>query len=98
MPSPAVVTAVTLVVPPSREAEVAPAYRDLVAGGPRVAGLLRSELLRATDGRWLVRTLWRDRDAVLAARAAGVPPAALLMAERLGADHSHDVLTVVETL
>ena len=74
------------------------AYRELVAHGRHPEGLLRSELLRAQDGRWLVHTLWRDHDALLAARAAGVPPAALLMAERLRAEHSHDLLTVVETL
>ena len=43
-------------------------------------------------------TLWRDRAAITAARKAGAQPAALALAERIGAEHSHDVFTVEETL
>ena len=81
MTPPQVLTSVTLAVPPDRDGDVVAAYRDLTADGPRPDGLLRSELLRGQGGRWLVQTLWRDRDAVLAARQSGAPPAALVMAE-----------------
>ena len=97
MSRPRVLTCVTLVVPEDRDDEVVPAYRA-VAGGPRPDGLLRSELLRGQGGRWLVQTLWRDREAILAARAAGAKPAALLLAAQVGAEHSHEVLVVEEEL
>ncbi len=90
-------TAVTLDVPADRELELVAGYRDLVAG-ERPDGLVRSELLRGRDGRWLIQSLWRDRDAVLAARASGVPPLAVLLAERVGAEHTHDVFTVEAAL
>ncbi len=93
-----VLTSVTLVVPSGRERELREGYRELVAAGPRPEGLLRSELLRGQDGRWVLQTLWRDRGAVLAARASGAPPPALLLAERVGAEHSHDVLTLEDEL
>ena len=93
-----VLTAVALVVPSDREDEVVDAYRELTAAGPRPDGLLRSELLRGREGRWQVQTLWRDREAVLAARGSGAQPVATRLAERLGAEHSHDVLTLEETL
>lgn len=74
------------------------ASRELTAAGPRPDRLLRSELLRGREGRWHVQALWRDREAVLAARGSGTQPVAILLAERLGAEHSHDVLTLEETL
>jgi heme-degrading monooxygenase HmoA len=94
MTSRKILTAVTLVVPPEREAELVSGYREMVVDGARPDGLLRSELLRGQDGRWVVQTLWRDREAILAARQRGVLPAALALAERVGAEHSHDILTV----
>lgn len=98
MSPPRILTTVTLVVPDDREGEVLPAYRELTASGPRPDGLLRSELLQGPDGRWAIHTLWRDREAIMAARQSGSQPAALLLAERVGAEHAHDVLTVVATL
>ena len=92
-----ILTSVELVVPLDREGEISPAYRDLTAHGPRPAGLLRSELLRGQGGHWLIQTLWQDRDAIMAARASGARPAALLLAEQVGAEHSHEVLTVEES-
>lgn len=88
----------TLVVPPGQEADLVAGYRELTADVPRPDGLLRSELLRGQGGRWVVQTLWRDRQAVLAARDSGTPPAALVLAERVGAEHSHDVLVVEASL
>ncbi|MCW2614371.1 MAG: hypothetical protein JWN08_1365 [Frankiales bacterium] len=93
-----VLTTVTLVVSPDREGQVRPAYRQLVTDGPRPDGLLRSELLHGQGGRWFIHTLWRDRSGILAARESGAPPAALLLAEQVGAEHSHEVLTVEDAL
>ena len=98
MTQPRLLTSVELLVPEDRDGDVVPAYRALVTDEPMPEGLLRSELLRGQDGRWLMQTLWRDRDAVMAARSSGAKPAALLLAEQLGAEHSHDVLTVAATL
>ncbi|GAC1608773.1 MAG: hypothetical protein NVS3B26_07110 [Mycobacteriales bacterium] len=95
---PRILTSVALDVPEDRDDEVAPAYRALIAEGLRPEGLLRSELLRGQGGRWLIQTLWRDREAITAARNSGAKPAALLLAERVGAEHSHDVLTLEESL
>ena len=90
-------TAVSLEVPAGREADLVAGYRELIAGA-RPEGLLRSELLRGREGRWVIQTLWRDRDAVLAARASGTPPLAVLLADRVGTEHTHDVLTVEAAL
>jgi heme-degrading monooxygenase HmoA len=98
MNQPRVLTSVTLVVPEHRGPEVVPAFRALAADGPRPDGLLRSELLRGQGDRWLIQTLWRDREAIMAARSSGAKPAALALAEQLGAEHSHDVLTVEEAV
>lgn len=88
----------TLSVPSGREAELVADFRHLVAEGPRLDGLLRSELLRSQGGQWVIQTLWRDREAILSARQAGAQPFALALAERVGATHTHDLLTVEATL
>lgn len=98
MTPPQVLTSVALVVPPHRQDDVIPAYRDLTAQGARPDGLLRSELLRGQGGRWLIQSLWRDLDAIVAARDSGAPPAALVLANQLEAQHSHEALKVEATL
>ena len=97
MGGPRIVTAVQLVVPDGRDADLVAGYRELVAG-PRPEGLLRSELLRGQGGRWLVQSVWRDRDAALAARVPGQQPPVLALAEHVGAEHSHDVWTLEHSL
>ena len=93
-----VMTAVTLSVPAGKEPDLLAGFRELVSTGPVIDGLLRSELLRSSGGGWVIQTLWRDRASVLAARQSGVPPLALALAERVGAEHSHDLLTLEATL
>jgi hypothetical protein len=56
-------------------------------------GLLRAELLRGQHATWRIQSLWRDRDALMAARVSGEPPAALELFRRVGA-HTHEVFTV----
>ncbi len=47
---------------------------------------------------WRIQSLWRDRATLLAARAAGERPPALVLFERVGAQHTHEVFTVVATV
>jgi heme-degrading monooxygenase HmoA len=88
-----VVTTVDTRIEPEREQDLIEGFRQMTAG-PKPEGFIRSELLRGQDGAWRIQTTWRDRDALLALRATGEPPAALALIERLGADHSHTVHTV----
>jgi len=91
-----VVTAVDAVVDPAREADLLDGYRQLNATA-KPDGLLRSELLRGRDGAWRIQTTWRDMDAILAVRKAGMPHAAQELLERVGATHSHSVFTVEQS-
>lgn len=59
--------AVTATIPPEREGEFLAAFREL-SSADKPEGLERSELLRATDGRWVIQSLWRDLEAMAAAR------------------------------
>ncbi len=88
-------TSVSAVVPADREDALVEGYRSLVAGD-KPEGLLRSELLRGQDGRWVIQTVWRDRAAIMAARSSGEPPAALRLLQRVGAESVHDVLAIEE--
>jgi heme-degrading monooxygenase HmoA len=88
-------TAVSAVVPKEREAEFLDGYRAL-NDVRRPDGLLRTELLRGSDGGFVIQTVWRDRDALMAARDPNNPPAALALLDKVGASHSHDVLTLEE--
>jgi hypothetical protein len=90
-----IMTAVSAVVSKEREAEFLDGYR-LLNEGSKPDGLLRTELLRRTDGGFVIQTVWRDRDALIAARDPNTPPPALALLDKVGASHSHDVLTVEE--
>ncbi len=90
-----VVTAVDATVDPEREQDLLHGYRQMNAG-PKPDGFLHSELLRGQGGLWRIQTTWRDRDALMALRRSGKPPAALELLDRLGAEHSHGVFAVEE--
>jgi len=92
LPTP-IVTVVDATLDPSRAQDLLDGFREIVEG-PRPDGLLRTELLRGQDGSWRIQTTWRDRDAVMALRASGEPPAALVLLDRVGAEHVHGVFTV----
>ena len=85
--------AVTATIPSEREGEFLAAFRELSSAG-KPDGLQRSELFRATDGRWVIQSLWRDREAIAAARQGGRKPAALVLLDSLGATHTHELFTV----
>ena len=91
-----IVTAVDAVVPAAREAELIEGFRRVTAAS-RPDGLIRSELLRGPEGHWRIQTTWRDREAVIALRASGEPPAASRLLDSVGATHTHDVFTVEES-
>lgn len=93
---PRVVTSVDATVAPEREDELLEGFRAL-NDGPAPDGLLRSELLRRLDGGWRIQTTWRDREALLALRQRGEPPAMLALLDRLGAEHTHAVFTVEQS-
>ncbi len=83
-----VVTAVDANVDPEHEAEFLDGYRRLTQEEQPDA-LIRSELLRGQDGAWRIQTTWQDLDALTAVRKLGKPPAALVLLDRIGAQHSH---------
>jgi len=57
-------------------------------------GLLRTELLHGPDQRWAIQTLWRDREALDAMRAAPEPPAAPALFREVGAEPSLEIWDV----
>ena len=89
-----ILTSVSAEVDPSRDDELVDGFSALL-GGALPDGLVRTELLRGQDGTWRIQSLWRDRAALMAAREAGERPAALVLFERVGAEHAHEVFTVV---
>jgi hypothetical protein len=92
-----VLTEVSAQIPPEQEARLLEGYRAL-AQEPFPDGLLRSELLRAGDGRWKVQTLWRDRAALQAMREQPQPPAALRLFRSVGAEPALVIWDVASSL
>jgi len=68
-----VVSEVSAVVGPEQEDEFLARFREMVAL-PRPDGLLRTELLRGSDGEWRIQTMWRGLDPLAAARVTPLPP------------------------
>ncbi|MGV1003323.1 MAG: hypothetical protein ACOYEV_00865 [Candidatus Nanopelagicales bacterium] len=92
-----VITAVSALVDPAREEELISGFRSIVEQ-VRPAGLIRSELLRGQEGRWLIQTLWSDLETLRGLRAAGGRPAAQDLFDRVGAQlATHEVHFVVDS-
>jgi hypothetical protein len=70
-------------VAPEREDDLRSAWEE-TASAP--AGLIQSTLVRGEDGTWRIITFWESRDAVMAMRASGEPPALTMFTEL---DHNH---------
>jgi hypothetical protein len=87
-----IVTAIDATIDQDREQDLLDGYRQIMAS-PKPDGLLHSELLRGQGGLWRIQTTWRDRDALMAVRNSGRPPALELL-DRMHAEHSHGVFTV----
>ena len=77
-------------VAPEREDDLRSAWEE-TASAP--AGLIQSTLVRGEDGTWRIITFWESRDAVVAMRASGEPPA-LTMFRRAGSQPSVSMGTV----
>ena len=89
-----VVSEVSAVVSPEREDEFLAGFREMIAL-PRPEGLLRTELLRGSDGWWRIQTLWRDLDALAATRITPEPPRTAPQVFRsVGAEPSLEILDV----
>lgn len=86
------VTIVEGAIQAEREGDLRSAWARKSAALP--AGLIESSLLRAEDGTWRIVTVWESRDAVIAMRASGEPPAALSMFEQAGSRPSVSMRTV----
>ncbi|HET9631079.1 MAG TPA: antibiotic biosynthesis monooxygenase [Terrabacter sp.] len=89
-----IMTVVSAVVPQDREADLVAAFEDLLHQ-PLPDGLLQTQLLRGAEGRWRVESLWRDRAALEAMRAATDAPAAPALFRGVGAQPTLAVFEVV---
>ena len=86
------VTIVEGAVEAVREGDLRSAWEEKTAVLP--AGLIESSLLRTEDGTWRIVTVWESKEAVMAMRASGEPPAAPLMFELAGSKPSLSMWTV----
>lgn len=91
-----IVTIIDANIASDREQALLDGFRQLNEGRTP-PGLLRSELLRGQNGAWRIQTVWRDREALMAVRNSGEPPAALALLDSLGAEHSHTLFTVEQS-
>ena len=78
------VTIVEAHVEAEREADLRTAWEEVTAAA-LPAGFIESSLIRSEEGTWRIVTVWDSKDAVMAMRASGERPAALVMFERAGA-------------
>jgi heme-degrading monooxygenase HmoA len=81
------------VVEVGREADLRSAW-DKTTTAVLPSGLIESSLLRGEDGTWRIVTVWESKEAVLAMRASGEPPAAPVMFEQAGSKPSISMWTV----
>jgi hypothetical protein len=89
-----ILTEVSAKVDSDREPELVAGFQELVAH-PVPDGLLRTDLLRGNDGSWRIQTVWRDRDALEAMRAAPLPPAAPRLFGSVGAEPSLQIYEII---
>jgi heme-degrading monooxygenase HmoA len=87
------VAIVEAAVEANREGDLRAAWGDVTAAA-LPAGFIESFLLRTEERVWRIVTVWESKDAVLAMRATGEQPAALIMFERAGAEPTVSMSTV----
>lgn len=80
-----VLTEVSADVAPDRVTELTDGFAELTRQA-LPDGLLRTELLRGSDGEWRIQSLWRDQAALDAMRALPEPPAAPRLFRQVGAE------------
>lgn len=88
------VTIVEGIVEAEREGDLRIAWDEETGTGALPDGFIESSLLRTDAGAWRVVTVWESREAVMAMRASGAPPAALTMFERAGSRPTVSMWTV----
>jgi heme-degrading monooxygenase HmoA len=86
------VTIVEGAVETAREDDLRSVWEETTSA-PLPDGFIESSLLRA-DGTWRIVTVWESKEAVMAMRASGEKPAALVMFERAGSEPSVSMWTV----
>jgi quinol monooxygenase YgiN len=89
-----ILTIVTADVDQARAPELIAAYEALLADG-LPDGLLETQLLGDGQGHWAIHSLWRDRAALDAMRAAPEPPAAPALFRRFSAEPALAVMPVL---
>jgi quinol monooxygenase YgiN len=89
-----ILTIVTADVDQGRGQELIAAYESLLAGG-LPDGLLETRLLGDGDGHWAIHSLWRDRAALDAMRAAPEAPAAPALFRRFSAEPTLTIMPVL---
>jgi heme-degrading monooxygenase HmoA len=77
----------------AREDDLRSAWEVTTAGG-LPAGFIESSLLRADDGTWRIVSVWESKEAVMAMRASGEPPGALVIFEQSGSTPTVSMWTV----
>src|SRR6266498_409846 len=82
------VTIVEGSVEATREDDLRSAWKE-VTDAELPPGFIETSLLRADDGTWRIVTFWESKEAVMAMRASGEPPAAPIMFERAGPSHPY---------
>jgi heme-degrading monooxygenase HmoA len=87
------VTIVEGTVEEAREVDLRSAWSDATAA-VLPTGFIESSLLRTEDGTWRIVTVWESKEAVVAMRASGEPPAAPRMFEQAGSTPSISMWTV----
>ena len=95
-----IVTILEATLEPGRESALEEAYASAVSDGNRPPGLVRSELLRDSQNpqRWRIQTWWQSREALVAMRSSGTPPAGILMFRAAGAEPATSIFEVVDDL
>lgn len=76
-----------------REDDLRAAWEEVTAG-TKPPGFIESSLLRTQDGTWRIVTVWESKEAVMAMRATGEPPGALVVFQRGGAEPTVSMSTV----
>ena len=95
-----ILTVLEATLGPGRESALEAAYAAAITSGNRPRGLVRSELLRDSQDpmRWRIQTWWESREALVAMRGSGTPPAGILMFRSAGAEPTLSIFEVVDAL
>lgn len=89
-----ILTIVTADVDEGQAQELIAAYETLLSRG-LPDGLLETQLLGDGEGHWAIHSLWRDRAALDAMRAAPEPPAAPALFRRFSAEPALTIMPVL---